>query len=137
MRVQVLLVEDDDIDALLIEDELKKVPGRIDVHRVRDGDECMQYLHDPSNKRPDVIFLDLAMPIKTGREVLAEMRVSPSLSIIPVVVLSGSDDEADRLRVYELGANGYVYKPGTRERYVQVLNDVWRYWLQHNRPPPP
>jgi CheY-like chemotaxis protein len=134
MNTRVLLVEDDDIDALLVEDELKKVPGRIHVDRVRDGDECMVYLR--KHRRPDVIFLDLKMPIKGGREVLGEMMVDPSLRIIPVVVLSGSDVESDRLKAYELGANGYVNKPGSRDKYVQVMEDVWKYWLQHNRPPP-
>lgn len=136
MNTRVLLVEDNDIDALLVEDELKKVPGRLHVERVRDGDECMQYLRDPDSQRPDVIFLDLKMPIKGGREVLGEMKVDPALAIIPVVVLSGSDVEADRLKSYELGANGYVTKPGSRDKYVQVMEDVWRYWVVHNRPPP-
>lgn len=133
---RVLLVDDDDIDAALVMDELKKVPGRISLDRVRDGDECMQYLHDPSKRRPDVIFLDLKMPKKSGREVLAEMCADRSLSVIPVIVLSGSDQEAERLRAYELGCNGYVHKPGTREKYVEVMEAVWRYWIVHNRPPP-
>jgi len=133
---RILLVEDDDIDAALVTDELKKVTVRTVVDRVRDGDECMAYLRDPKKKRPDVIFLDLKMPIKSGREVLAEMRVDPALSVIPVVVLSGSDNDADRLKSYELGCNGYVAKPGNREKYVAVMEDVWRYWLLHNRPPP-
>jgi chemotaxis family two-component system response regulator Rcp1 len=134
--IHVLLVEDDDIDALLVQDELKKIPVRAKVTRVRDGDECMAYLHNKAKRRPDVIFLDLKMPIKSGREVLAEMRVDPVLSIIPVVVLSGSDVDADRKKAYELGANGYVNKPGDRASYIDVMNDVWRYWLQRNRPPP-
>lgn len=136
MNTRVLLVEDDDIDAALVQDEFKKVPGRLIVDRVRDGDECMAYLRDPAKKRPDVIFLDLKMPIKGGREVLAEMKVIPELAIVPVVVLSGSDVEADRLKAYELGANGYVHKPGSRDRYAQVMEEVWKYWIQHNRPPP-
>lgn len=133
---RILLVDDDDIDAALVEDEFRRVPGRVMVERVRDGDACMSRLHDLTKKRPDVIFLDLKMPIKSGREVLAELRADPSLAVIPVVVLSGSDVDADRLRAYELGCNGYVTKPGTAERYAQVMHDVWRYWIVHNRPPP-
>lgn len=136
MKTNVLLVEDDDIDALLVQDELRKIPGRIRVDRVRDGDECMAYLRDPQKRRPDVIFLDLKMPIKNGREVLAEMKVDPALSIIPVVVITGSDVESDRLKAYELGVNGYVLKPGSRDAYVQVMEAVWGYWVAHNRPPP-
>lgn len=136
MTTRVLLVEDDDTDAALVQDELRKIPGRLIVDRVCDGDECMKYLYDSRRKRPDVIFLDLKMPIKDGREVLAEMKLHEKLRIIPVVVLSGSDVDSDRLKAYELGCNGYVTKPGSREKYVKVMEDVWRYWLQHNRPPP-
>lgn len=136
--MKVLLVEDDDIDAELIQDELKNIPGRTDVTRVRDGDECMKYLRSAvgSSRRPDVIFLDLKMPIKEGREVLAEMQVIPELKIIPVVVISGSDVQADRLKAYQLGANGYVTKPGDRQKYVEVMNTVWKYWVEINRPAP-
>lgn len=134
--IHVLLVEDDEIDAALVQHDLQKLPVRMRINHVRDGDECMNYLRDPMRRRPDVIFLDLKMPIKGGREVLAEMKVDPALAIIPVVVISGSDVDADRQKAYELGANAYVNKPGDRGTYTAVMEDVWRYWLLRNRPPP-
>jgi CheY-like chemotaxis protein len=136
MNTTVLLVEDDDIDAAFVEDELKKVPAKIFLTHVRDGEECMQYLRDPALRLPDVVFLDLKMPKKDGREVLGEMMADPILRVIPVVVISGSDVDSERLHAYALGANGYVHKPADRARFVQVMEDVWRYWLVHNRPPP-
>lgn len=131
----VLLVEDGDIDAELIMEEFRKMPS-VKVHRVRDGDECMHHLRDVSASRPDVIFLDLKMPKKGGREVLAELRVDPDLHIVPVVVLSGSDNDDDVRTAYRLGASAYVPKPARRSDYESVMKSVIEFWAQHNESPP-
>lgn len=134
--IDILLVEDSDTDADLTEHRLKKAGYKIRLVRVRDGEECMAYLRDPAQPFPDVIFLDLNMPKKDGREVLGEMMADPDLHHIPVVVMTTSDLDTDRDKAARLGANSYVVKPGDVSEYERMMKVVDEFWLRINRYPP-
>lgn len=134
--IYVLLVEDSDTDADLTEYRLQKSGYPVVVTRVRDGEEAMEHLRDPGAPLPDIIFLDLNMPRKDGREVLGEMMVDPDLHKIPVVVMTSSDLAADKERAFSLGANGYVVKPGDVPEYERMMRVVDEFWLRVNRFPP-
>lgn len=133
--IRVLIVEDNDTDAALVQRRLVRSSRVIQVDRVMDGAQAMEFLRK-TDQRPDLILLDIQMPVKDGREVLGELRVDPELDRIPVVVLSGSELEDDRRRAYALGANSYLVKPGTPDQYDGLLDAVEAYWLDRNVYPP-
>ena len=108
-----------------------------DLRFVFDGEELLDYLYhrgrfsDPaSSPRPGIIFLDLNMPKKDGREALRELKSNPSFRQIPIIVLTTSKAEEDIYRTYDLGANSYITKPVTFPGLVQVMNDLGRYWFE-------
>ena len=122
--IDVLLVEDDPGDVLMTREafEEHKLHNRLDV--VTDGVEAMAYLRREGEyadaPRPDLVLLDLNLPRRDGREVLAEIKADPDLRHIPVVVLTTSKAEEDILRSYELHANAYVTKPVDFDRFIEV-----------------
>lgn len=134
--IDVLLVEDSDTDADLTIHRLKKAGYSVNLHRVRDGEECMAYLRDSSREYPDVVFLDLNMPKKDGREVLGEMMVDQDLHMIPIVIMTTSDLDVDKDKAFRLGANAYVVKPGDVKEYEDVMQSVDEFWFSSNRYPP-
>ena len=136
MRVQltqILLVEDSPTDVELTIEALRdaKVANQLSV--VPDSVEALAYLRREGRhtaaSRPDLVLLDLNLPRKDGKEVLAEMRADPVLRRIPVAVLSTSAAEADVLRSYELGANCYLTKPVGLEEFFKVIRAVEGFWL--------
>ncbi|MBF0284852.1 MAG: response regulator [Magnetococcales bacterium] len=135
--IVIVLAEDDDDDYLLTVKALRKSYVLNHLHRVRDGEELMEYLlrqgvyADPARSpRPGVILLDLNMPRKDGREALLEIRAKPELSHIPVVVLTTSKAEEDVLRSYRCGANSYIKKPVEFAEFVEVVRAMGRYWFE-------
>lgn len=136
----VLLVEDNPADADLVSEafESENIPVKLDI--VQDGQQAMEYLaktlQGAANKRPDLILLDLNLPRKDGREVLAEIKSNPGLKAIPVVVLTTSDSEEDILATYNLHANGYVTKPGNFHQYNKVAHGIDDFWFRIARLPP-
>jgi CheY-like chemotaxis protein len=100
---------------------------------VRDGEEAVDFLFRRGRHggapRPDIILLDLNLPRKDGREVLAEIKEDPELKMIPVVVLTSSSAETDILRTYELHANCYVQKPVVFDRFADIVKQIDRYWF--------
>jgi chemotaxis family two-component system response regulator Rcp1 len=110
------------------------------LHVVVDGVEAMQFLrHEGRFKdapRPDVILLDLNLPRKNGREVLADVKSDPDLMRIPVVVLTTSEDEQDVLRAYEFHANCYITKPVDFAQFIQVIRSIEEFWFTIVRLPP-
>jgi CheY-like chemotaxis protein len=126
--IDVLLVEDDAGDVLLIREafEHNTVPNTLEV--VSDGVEAIAYLRRQGQyvnaRRPDLILLDLNLPRKDGREVLAEIKQDPGLLRIPVVVLTTSMAEEDVLRSYDLHANAYVTKPVDFDRFIEVVRHI-------------
>lgn len=131
--IEVLLVEDDPGDVVLIKEAFadNKVGNHLSV--VNDGVEAMAFLRREGEyadaPRPDLVLLDLNLPRKNGREVLAEIKGDPELSIIPVIVLTTSEAEEDILRSYSLHANAYITKPVDFERFAGVVHQIDEFFV--------
>ncbi|MFL6124378.1 response regulator [Actinophytocola sp.] len=126
--VDVLLVEDDDGDVLMTREAFEHHKIRNNLHVVQDGEEALQFLRREGPyadaPRPGLILLDLNLPRRDGREVLAELKADPELRVIPVVVLTTSEAEEDILRSYSLHANAYVSKPVDFDRFIDVIRQI-------------
>jgi CheY-like chemotaxis protein len=126
--VDVLLVEDDDGDVLMTREAFEHHKIRNKLHVVQDGEEALQFLHREGPyadaPRPGLVLLDLNLPRRDGREVLAELKADPELRVIPVVVLTTSEAEEDILRSYALHANAYVSKPVDFDRFIDVIRQI-------------
>jgi len=131
--IDVLLVDDDPGDTLMIREAFADNKVRNELACVADGVEAMQYLRREGRyeraPRPDLILLDLNLPRKDGREVLAEIKNDPLLATIPVVVLTTSNAEEDVLRSYQLHANAYVTKPVDFDRFIQVVRQIDEFFV--------
>jgi two-component system, chemotaxis family, response regulator Rcp1 len=131
--VEILLVEDSPSDAELTVEALREAKMRNRLSIVEDGVQAMEFLRRQGQygnaPRPDLIMLDLNLPRKDGREVLAEIKADPKLQNIPVVVLTTSRAEQDILRSYNLHANCYVTKPVDFDRFVEVAHSIESFWL--------
>ena len=132
-EVTILLVEDNEGDVRLTREGLEegRVANRLIV--ARDGMEALAILRQQGahagSPRPDLILLDLNLPKKDGRAVLAEIKADPNLMRIPVVVLTTSKAEEDILRTYDLHANCYITKPVDFEKFVTVVKSIDEFWL--------
>lgn len=139
---RILLVEDSRNDVELILTALSENSIANEVVVVRDGEEALDYLYRRGLFRlrmegnPVVILLDLKLPKIDGVEVLAALKSDPVLRLIPVVVLSSSQEEPDLIRCYELGTNAYVVKPIDFGAFVEVIKHVGLFWAVVNQPPP-
>ena len=126
--IDVLLVEDDPGDALMTQEAFEHHKIRNTLHVVKDGVEALTFLRREGEyadaPRPGLILLDLNLPRKDGREVLAEVKADAELRHIPVVVLTTSDAEEDILRSYSLHANAYVTKPVDFDRFIEVVRQI-------------
>jgi CheY-like chemotaxis protein len=126
--IEVLLVEDDPGDTLMIREAFEDNKVRNRLTCLTDGVQAIEFLRREGEHadapRPDLILLDLNLPRKDGREVLAEIKGDGDLSTIPVVVLTTSQAEEDVLRSYELHANAYVTKPVDFERFIDVVRQI-------------
>jgi two-component system, chemotaxis family, response regulator Rcp1 len=131
--IDILLVEDSDGDARLALEALKDSKIRNVLHRVADGEEAVNFLRQKGRyagaPRPDLILLDLNLPKKDGREVLAEVKVDEDLKRIPIVILTVSKDEVDILKSYNLHANCYITKPLDLEQFMSVVKSIEDFWL--------
>lgn len=131
---QVLLVEDNEDDVELTLEALQDSRVRMDVHVVADGLAAMRFLRrqdDYADKpRPDLVLLDLNLPIMDGREVLKEIRGDEDLTDLPVVVLTTSQDEEDICRAYRLHANCYISKPVDFIKFTELIKQIEGFWLQ-------
>jgi CheY-like chemotaxis protein len=137
--IEILLVEDDEGNVLLTQEALRENKYPVRIHDVPDGVAAMAFLHhEPpyaDAARPDLVLLDLNLPKKDGREVLAEIKADPDLRSIPVVVLTTSGAEADVLRSYDLHANAYVQKPIDLDQFVNVIQTFDEFFLSVVRLP--
>jgi CheY-like chemotaxis protein len=131
--VEILLVEDSPSDADLTVEALGDGKVLNNLHWVEDGVEALAFLRRQGKysdaPRPDLILLDLNLPKKDGRQVLAEIKVDPQLKLIPVVVLTTSAAERDIVKTYELNANCYVTKPLDLEQFIAVVKLIEMFWL--------
>ena len=131
--VNILLVEDNPGDVRLTKEAFKEAKVNNNLHIVSDGVEAMDFLRHKGKyigaPRPDIILLDLNMPRKNGREVLAEIKVDPDLMRIPVLVLTISQAEEDILKSYNLHANCYIQKPVDINKFIDVVKSIEGFWL--------
>lgn len=138
--LRILLVEDNPDHAMLVERGIAESAGAAQVQVVGDGEEALSYLRrqgtwsDPeTSPRPHLILLDLRLPRLDGFHVLREVKDSPDLRSIPVVVLTTSDATPDVSKAYDLHANSYLVKPVDFDRFVALMRDMESYWLGWNR----
>jgi len=131
--VDILLVEDNEGDARLAKEAMRDSKIRNTLHHVIDGEEAMAFLRKEGKysnvPRPDLILLDLNLPRKDGREVLADIKSDPSLRLIPVVILTVSSAEEDILKTYNLHANCYITKPIDLDQFIKVVRSIEDFWL--------
>jgi two-component system response regulator len=131
--IEILLVEDSPSDTELTLEALRDFKVRNHVNVVEDGVQAMQFLRRqaPYDKapRPDLIMLDLNLPRKDGREVLAEIKGDDHLKSIPIVVLTTSRADQDILRAYQLNANCYINKPVDFNQFLEVVRSIESFWL--------
>lgn len=130
--LRILLVEDSPSDVRLIREALKETPVPVQITVMRDGVEAMDYLHQAEMglaDRPDLMLLDLNLPRKNGREVLAEVKGSPTLKQIPVLVMTSSRSDEDISEAYSLNANCYITKPADLREYVNVVRTIEDFWF--------
>jgi two-component system response regulator len=131
--IDILVVEDNSGDARLIKELLNGNKIYCRLHIVKDGVEAMDFLKRSEgftgSPRPDLIFLDLNLPKKDGREVLAEIKSDDNLKQIPVVVMTTSQAEEDIFKSYSLHANCYVTKPLDLDQFVKVVKSIEEFWF--------
>src|SRR5690348_3428259 len=132
----IVMAEDDADDRLLVKDALQECKWDVDMRFVDNGEDLLDYLlrrgkyaQAGNAPRPGLILLDLNMPRKDGREVLREIKASPELRRIPVVVLTTSRADTDIERIYELGANSFISKPFQFEALVTLMKMLGQYWF--------
>jgi CheY-like chemotaxis protein len=132
-KIEILLVEDNPGDVRLIRESLKdgKVCNNLTV--VGDGEEALSLLHKEGQYKnfpfPDLILLDLNLPRKDGREILAEIKSDPLLKHIPVVIITSSEAEQDIIKAYNLQANCYITKPVDLTQFIYVVRSIEDFWL--------
>lgn len=130
---KILLVEDNPGDALLAKEALENSKFINELYIVEDGVEAMDFLNKKSGyidmPTPDLILLDLNLPRKDGREVLAEIKADRALKTIPVVILTTSKADEDIAKTYELHANCYITKPLDLNRFFEVVNSISDFWM--------
>lgn len=131
--VEILLVEDSPSDADLTVEALSDGKVLNNLHWVEDGTQALAFLRRQGKysnaPRPDLILLDLNLPKKDGREVLAEIKADPQFKLIPVIVLTTSAAERDILKTYELNGNCYITKPIDLEQFISVVKLIEMFWL--------
>ncbi len=128
--LDVVLVEDNPADVRLTTEILRDAAIPTRLHVASDGEEGLEVIRElGADRRLDLVLLDYNLPRKSGLEVLRECKADPILRRIPVVVLSGSGDERDVERCYELHANAYVTKPLEFDRFNDVMRAIERFWL--------
>ena len=138
--IEILLVEDNPADVRLTREAFKegRIKNRLTV--ARDGVEALDYLLNrgpfASATRPDMILLDLNLPKKNGRQVLAEIKRDEHLCAIPVVILSTSQSDEDICSSYDLHANCYISKPVDLDHFISMVHSIEKFWLEVVQLPP-
>jgi len=141
MNRLILLVADQPAALKQIQGALQECGMCVDLSVAKDGVEAMALLQRKGKHadapRPDLILLDLSLPKKDGREVLAEIKADDKLKRIPVVILTVSESEEDILKTYDLQANCYITKPIHSRQFVEIIKSVQNFWLNIVELPPP
>lgn len=130
---EILIVEDNPDDVFLLQDALQRIPMPVHFHHVENGQECLAFLRREGAyagaPRPDLILLDLNMPLMDGRQVLATLVADPQLRSLPVVVLTTSAGEPDIELMYELRCSSYIVKPLELAAFEQAIRLLCEYWF--------
>lgn len=130
---EILLVEDNEDDVILTRLAFRQAKLLINLHHAKDGDEGMAFLRKEGSfagvPTPDLVLLDLNMPRKDGREVLAEITTDESLRQLPVVILTTSAEGGEILKMYKLRASSYIVKPVDFDQFLRVIQSLHAYWF--------
>jgi CheY-like chemotaxis protein len=130
----ILLVEDDHVDIMTIKRALKEIHVGNAVVSAENGEAGLDYLRDTTQDRPCIILLDLNMPIMNGIEFLQQIKLDAALRRIPVVVLTTSEEQQDKVRSFDLGVAGYMAKPVDYRRFVEMIRSIDLYWTISEMP---
>lgn len=124
----ILLVEDDRVDAMTVQRALRELHVLNPLVHVENGEEGLAYLRDPGKDRPCLILLDLNMPVMSGIEFLQAVKADPALRRYPVVVLTTSEEQQDKVQSFDLGVAGYMRKPVDYRQFVELVRSIDTYW---------
>lgn len=130
----ILLVEDDQVDAMTVRRALKELHVANRLEHVENGEEALAYLRDGAKERPCIILLDLNMPIMSGSEFLQIVKRDSAMRRIPVVVLTTSEEQKDKLESFNLGVAGYMKKPVDYRQFVEMIRSIDAYWTVSELP---
>ncbi|MDD5412253.1 MAG: response regulator [Methylobacter sp.] len=130
----ILLIEDDQVDAMIVRRALKELHVANRLEHVENGEEALAYLRDPARERPCLVLLDLNMPVMNGIEFLQAVKVDAELKRMPVVVLTTSDEQEDKVESFELGVAGYMRKPVDYQQFVETIRTIDAYWTISESP---
>ena len=131
----ILLVEDDRVDAMTVQRALKEINVTNQLHIAGDGEEALALLRNSENENPCIILLDLNMPRMNGLEFLTVAKQDEALKRIPVIVLTTSTEEQDKVNSFNLGVAGYMIKPVDYQQFVEVVRTIDLYWTLSELPP--
>jgi CheY-like chemotaxis protein len=131
----ILLAEDDDVDAMTVKRAFRDLHVTNELVRVGNGEEALEYLRDEDSAQPCVILLDLNMPKMNGIEFLRVAKGDPVLKKIPVVVLTTSKEDSDRIESFKLNVAGYIVKPVDYTKFVEAIKLIDLYWTLSELPP--
>jgi len=123
-----LIIEDDQVDVMTIRRALKEIHVANPVVHVENGEEGLAYLRDPGREKPCIILLDLNMPVMSGLEFLQIIKHDDYLRRFPVIVLTTSEEQQDKLNSFNLGVAGYMAKPVDYRQFVEVMRSINLYW---------
>lgn len=130
----ILLVEDDHVDVMTILRALKEIHVVNPVVSMENGEAALEHLRDPGQERPCIILLDLNMPIMNGIEFLQMVKQDADLKRIPVIVLTTSEEQQDKVHSFDLGVAGYMAKPVDYRRFVEMMRSIDLYWTISEMP---
>jgi CheY-like chemotaxis protein len=130
----ILLIEDDQVDTMTVKRALKEIHVTNPLVHVENGEEAMHYLRDPQREKPCIMLLDLNMPIMNGIEFLQVAKHDDQLKRIPVVVLTTSEEQQDKVNSFNLGVAGYMAKPVDYRQFVEVMRSIDAYWTISEMP---
>jgi CheY-like chemotaxis protein len=129
-----MVVEDDQVDVMTIRRALKEIAVVNQIIQLENGEEALAYLRYPKKEKPCLILLDLNMPIMNGVEFLHAVKGDDHLKRLPVVVLTTSEEQQDKVNSFNLGVAGYMAKPVDYRQFVEVMRSIDRYWTLSEMP---
>ncbi len=130
----ILLVEDDEVDAMTVRRALKELHVANPLTQVENGEEALGYLRKPGQVLPCIILLDLNMPVMGGIEFLQVIKQDAALRRIPVVVLTTSEEQQDKVASFDIGVAGYIRKPVDYKQFVEAVRSIDAYWTLSELP---